>query len=134
MHSFGIFTSVVKIFEFHNKYIVRCLLLKYQLTFLLVLLYLTRLKVKFIKILSCISKEDTYLTKCKRSWFCLFHSPLPLPLPIQILFRFSHNHIAYIQLNHCSSVPSRLAYHKHAMPACSTASQATISLSIWYYS
>ena len=33
-----------KIFEFDNKYIIRCLLLKYWLIFLLVFLYLTRLK------------------------------------------------------------------------------------------
>ena len=39
-----IFTPGVKFFEFDNKYIIRCLLLKYRLIFLLVFLYLTRLK------------------------------------------------------------------------------------------
>ena len=37
-----------KIFEFDNKYIIRCLLLKYRLIFLLVFLYLTRLKARQI--------------------------------------------------------------------------------------
>ena len=37
-----------KIFEFDNKYIIRCLLLKYWLIFLLVFLYLTRLKARQI--------------------------------------------------------------------------------------
>ena len=43
-----IFTPGVKFFEFDNKYIIRCLLLKYRLIFLLVFLYLTRLKVRQI--------------------------------------------------------------------------------------
>ena len=34
-----IFTPGVKFFEFDNKYIIRCLLLKYRLIFLLVFLY-----------------------------------------------------------------------------------------------
>ena len=53
-----------KIFEFDNKYIIRCLLLKYRLIFLLVFLYLTRLKARqilsrLVKISACISKEGT---------------------------------------------------------------------------
>ena len=43
-----IFTPRVKFFEFDNKYIIRCLLLKYRLIFLLVFLYLTRLKARQI--------------------------------------------------------------------------------------
>ena len=43
-----IFTPGVKFFEFDNKYIIRCLLLKYRLIFLLVFLYLTRLKARQI--------------------------------------------------------------------------------------
>ena len=43
-----IFTPGVKFFEFDNKYIIRCLLLKYWLIFLLVFLYLTRLKARQI--------------------------------------------------------------------------------------
>ena len=43
-------------FEFDKKYIMRWLLLKYQLTSLMFLLYLTSL----IKISGCISKEGTY--------------------------------------------------------------------------
>ena len=42
------FTPGVKFFEFDNKYIIRCLLLKYWLIFLLVFLYLTRLKARQI--------------------------------------------------------------------------------------
>ena len=42
--NFKICTPGVKFFEFDNKYIIRCLLLKYRLIFLLVFLYLTRLK------------------------------------------------------------------------------------------
>ena len=37
-----------KIFKFDNKYIIRCLLLKYRLIFLLVFLYLTSLKARQI--------------------------------------------------------------------------------------
>ena len=43
-----IFTPGVKFFEFDNKYIIRCLLLKYRLIFLLVFLYFTRLKARQI--------------------------------------------------------------------------------------
>ena len=43
-----IFTPEVKFFEFDNKYIIRCLLLKYRLIFLLVFLYLTLLKARQI--------------------------------------------------------------------------------------
>ena len=53
-----------KIFKFDNKYIIRCLLLKYRLLFLLLFMYLTRLKARqilsrLIKISACISKEGT---------------------------------------------------------------------------
>ena len=42
------FTPGVKFFEFDNKYVIRCLLMKYWLIFLLVFLYLTRLKARQI--------------------------------------------------------------------------------------
>ena len=38
----------VNFFEFDNKYIIRCFLLKYRLIFLLVFLYLTHLKARQI--------------------------------------------------------------------------------------
>ena len=53
-----------KFLEFDNKYIIRCLLLKYRLIFLLVFLNLTRLEARqilsrLVKISACISKEGT---------------------------------------------------------------------------
>ena len=53
-----------KIFELDNKYIIKCLLLKYWLIFLLVFLYLTRLKAR--QILSRLVKNISLYFKRRR--------------------------------------------------------------------
>ena len=54
-------TPGVKVFEFDNKYIIRCLLLKYWLIFLLVFLYLTHLEAR--QILSRLVKNISLTVK-----------------------------------------------------------------------
>ena len=91
-----IFTPGVKFFEFDNKYIIRCLLLKYRLIFLLVFLYLTRLKARqilsrLIKNISLYFKRRhliIYNYPCLKNGVCLSNLSRKCLFDIGVCFSF----------------------------------------------